>query len=369
MLGYRLMGNVLPRISYFLVDFKIYLLILTTTLLAITAGVIWVQRKSQQRLKVSVVLASTLLSLIFVFTLGEAYFRYIYDQSDGLGFLKVSQRWHQRHVVLNGAFRRDQEFIEKKQPDELRIAVIGDSIAFGYGIKDPADRFSDLLESRLQEAGIKAVIYNLAMSGWGTSQQVQDFQKMNYLNFDLVVWQYFLNDAQREGTEVHAAVLNQNRAFHAPPSALSWLTKRSVMADFLYWRLAPGHRQTFRQLRQAYFALNDSHPVFSRHQAEITLFLHQLRQEKIPVIAVIFPFLGQPEIYRQAQPYYQRMEKLFLEAGATEVINLATVFDQYPPQELIVGRFDYHPNKKAHQIATDLLYQAITQNPNLTTSH
>ena len=69
------------------------------------------------------------------------------------------------------------------------IAVIGDSYAMGWGVNDD-ETFSALLENE-----IKKPVYNLAVSGYGTSREIIRLKKSNLLkNVDTVILQYCYND-------------------------------------------------------------------------------------------------------------------------------------------------------------------------------
>jgi len=125
------MTTLLPRLAYFLKDFKWYLLILILSIFLSLLTLLKIT-KSTQKLNKNLLLSITasIISLIFLFIFSEAYFRYIYNTSDGIGYLLVNQKWYQRHVQYNGDFLRDKEFVTSKPKGEFRIAAIGDSITF-----------------------------------------------------------------------------------------------------------------------------------------------------------------------------------------------------------------------------------------------
>lgn len=139
------------RARYFLLDFYPYLILILVSFIGLISASykIYEAKTSQRRKKILVSLAFTLFITILVFSSVKAYFRYVYDQSDGLGFLQVGKRWHQRHVVYNSHFFRDRDFNPNKKEGVIRIGVLGDSIVFGGGIKNVKNRFSNILEKKL----------------------------------------------------------------------------------------------------------------------------------------------------------------------------------------------------------------------------
>src|SRR5437879_1722797 len=84
-------------------------------------------------------------------TLAELYFAVVYDQSDSFNMSNVSKHWFDRHVRTNAdGFRDDRPFPRNVPPGMKRLCFVGDSFTFGQGVKDPADRFSDRVRSRLE---------------------------------------------------------------------------------------------------------------------------------------------------------------------------------------------------------------------------
>src|SRR3990167_9037388 len=165
-----MLSKILPRLTYFFSDFWGYLLLCSVALLLFIFGFYKIFKSSlpENRKKIFLSAIFSLLIVIFAFSFFEAYFRYSYDESDGLGFLKVNQRWHKRHVVFNNYFFRDRDFSSIKREGVVRIGVFGDSVAFGEGIKNVNNRFSNILEQKLRDAGKNAQVYNLGTQGYDT---------------------------------------------------------------------------------------------------------------------------------------------------------------------------------------------------------
>jgi len=60
-----------------------------------------------------------------------------------------------------------------KTPGVVRIGVMGDSNTFGYGIKNVDNRFSNLLEAKLNKAGYKVQVYNFGVPGFDTWNEIR----------------------------------------------------------------------------------------------------------------------------------------------------------------------------------------------------
>ena len=90
-------------------------------------------------------LAATLLLLSLLLPVGEAYFRFFYDETDGWAVGLVTDRWYQRYHIANNFNVRDNVHYQLKVADgKSRITVIGDSFTYGNGIRDVEDRFANL---------------------------------------------------------------------------------------------------------------------------------------------------------------------------------------------------------------------------------
>jgi lysophospholipase L1-like esterase len=90
-------------------------------------------------------------------------------------------------------FRSDREFAEARDPrTSLRALLFGDSQTAGDGIQN-SYRYSELLESALP--GLE--IYNYAVSGSGTDQQLLTYEENRAVDHDLVVIALYVENIRR----------------------------------------------------------------------------------------------------------------------------------------------------------------------------
>jgi hypothetical protein len=344
------------KLLYFANDFSLYIfLVAATFLILIFFGYkVFKSPIGPAAKKLLIALMGGLFSFILVFSLFEAYIRYIYDEPDGLGFLKVNSKWHQRHVVTNTYFVRDRDFKTEKEEGTARIGVIGDSISFGGGIERVEDRFSNLLEKKLNENGQKVEVFNLGKLGYDTQGQIEDYEKFKHLNFDIIVWQYFLNDIQPQNQSTGTPIIsaNSNKA-----KILEFLSDKSFFFDYVFWRFSARYANTFEQLKNADLAQYRNPDVFENHKSQITEFIKQLKNEDKKVVVLIFPFvhlLGESypaEVHKQIKGVFS--------ANGVETIDLLDFLKSEDPLTLVAGRFDPHPNEKVHELAAQKLFEAL----------
>src|SRR3989344_8628125 len=272
------------RIAFFFKDFLPYIVGILAVFLLF---VIFVFRllKSSYALKTKKILLAFvffIVSMVLTFSIFEGYFRYVYDESDGLGFLQVNKRWQERHVVYNNYFKRDRDFKVEKPVGAIRIGVLGDSITFGAGIANTEDRFSNILQKRLEENGFNAEVYNLGVPGLDSHEEIKLYQDLSYLNFDIVVWQYFLNDIQPEDKGGPAKIISQDAY---PNDLVRKLSKSSTFFDFLYWRFSSKYATTFDQLGSHYLQMYSDESILKSHEEELSKFIGELKEKDKKIIS------------------------------------------------------------------------------------
>ncbi|MFH1833188.1 MAG: SGNH/GDSL hydrolase family protein [Candidatus Levyibacteriota bacterium] len=348
------------HVSYFLKDFGPYLIILFTASIFFLFSIIKIYKSkiSQNKKNALLLLVFTLVSFIFIYSGFEAYLRFRFDESDSLGFLKVSERWFQRHVVFNNFNYRDKKFTLDKTPGVVRIGVIGDSLAMGYGIKNINDRFSNILEKKLNDNGSHVEIYNFAQSGFDTEHETLEYQKVKKFNFDILLWSYFLNDIEEASKSAGTAVLK--KAQELPSPLIQFLSDNSFLFNYIYWRLDARYDKTFSNLKNADLSQYDDQAVFSHHKQLISSFSAQLQAENKKTVVVIFPFFYFfPNYPLDAIAVHNRMDKIFQDNGALAIVDMLNYVKGKNKNELVVGPYDAHPNEYVHNLTAEKLYDAI----------
>ena len=353
--------NLWGHVSYFLKDFSFFLFLL----LIFSAGGIcltWIIYKSpisEIIKKIGIVLIFTLVAFVYVYSGFEAYFRYRFDQSDSLGFLRVTQRWNQRHVVYNNYQYRDKNFTVDKPPGTVRIGVMGDSNTFGYGIKNVSDRFSDQLEAALNKNGYKAQVYNFGVPGFDTEQEVNEYKRVEPFNFDIVVWAYFLNDIEEASRSAGGAVLRGAQA--EPPGILRFLIDKSYFFDYVYWRLDARYSKTFEGVRNADLSQYNNREIFNHHTSLIDGFTSSIESQGKKIVALVMPFFYFfPNYPQNAIDIHKKMDGVFTSDGVSSVVDVLDYVKGKKSKDLVVGPYDSHPNVYVHHLIAQKLYDAIT---------
>lgn len=81
-----------------------------------------------------------------------------------------------------------------REPDELRVLVLGDSLIYGQGVGD-ADTIPALVEKHLRAAGLAANVINGGVRAYATNQMLGQLEELgDAIDPDLVVLTWYWND-------------------------------------------------------------------------------------------------------------------------------------------------------------------------------
>jgi lysophospholipase L1-like esterase len=119
-----------------------------------------------------------------------------------------------RYRTNSQGFRGTKEYSINPEDGVYRIVVQGDSVTLGHGVKDN-ETFSAVLEDMLRKKGINAEVINMGVSGFGTAEELIQFDNVaKQYNPNLVILAYFQNDDKNNHVsklyEVKDAKLEQN---------------------------------------------------------------------------------------------------------------------------------------------------------------
>jgi len=97
-------------------------------------------------------------------------------------------------VRQNSHGLRGPELDTQKQVGKVRVLVLGDSQTWGLGVPEQ-ERYSDVLQSILNEHGMNAEVLNFGVPGYGTDQELMLFKTLGKAYHpDLVILGFFWND-------------------------------------------------------------------------------------------------------------------------------------------------------------------------------
>lgn len=313
-----------------------------------------------------------LLFLIHLFYGLEVYFRYIYDQTDSYQALLTTHRWFKRHVYDQGEqtepfvlskpvqFRDLKDLRMLKELGTKRIAVIGDSITYGYGIKNIGDRYSNLLEVKLRGDGFPVEVFNLSLPGVDIPQEQEFFDLAGSQgDFDLIIWGFYLNDILTEKPELIARFKSQTLKRRQNP-LFNDLIDRSYAFDFFYIRSTLFWSNSFNEYLTSYFKLYEDDVSWLAAEQNIKNIITAAKQKNKPLAVIIFPMMNLIGPDYPGDVAHRRLTDLFAREKVPAV-DLLPVYNRYLPKELMVNRYDAHPNELGHRLAAEKLHQLLSE--------
>ncbi len=127
-------------------------------------------------------------------------------------------------LEINSLGFRDEEIAAKKEPDEFRLLVLGDSIAFGDYL--PAEEvFVQRLEHYLHETapGRKIQAINAGISDCGLDEELSLLEERGLaLQPDVVLVEFYLNDSRPPW------------GFPGENGYRNWLRRHSLLAEYIW---------------------------------------------------------------------------------------------------------------------------------------
>jgi len=144
------------------------------------------------------------------------------------------------HPVWNESQRnslgyRDYEHTVLKVPGVYRIAVLGDSVAKGFGTDRHEGTFPSVVERKLVEAGARAEVMNFGVEGYNTQQEVETLRDRGLAySPDLVILAYVLNDRTWPAHHLYVEMLEREyRTRSVSFTRISPVLARSALYRFL----------------------------------------------------------------------------------------------------------------------------------------
>ncbi|MBI1893834.1 MAG: SGNH/GDSL hydrolase family protein [Candidatus Rokubacteria bacterium] len=272
---------------------------------------------------------------------------------------KPTRMWHVRYEAPNSLGFRGGEFEQRTQPDEFRILVLGDSITYGTGVTNPADRFTSVLAEQLGRTGQfrHARVFNAGVKGTHSVDHLQTLGQLSWLQPDLVILAYYFNDIE------HLVPLPLGDTPFGAPSFWSRfrlhrvLMLNSHLFDQLLLRYRRARRMNPEAARPDHFFASYANPdLLSRHLDVLEEIF--AKAQSFGAAFRLVPF----DIAVRHDDRYEARYQRFVEACLGRRISvwpMGRVFDGFSYWDLRVSRWDGHPNEQAHHVVGRFLAERI----------
>jgi lysophospholipase L1-like esterase len=254
-------------------------------------------------------------------------------------------------INLNSLGHRSNELNSSKGKNEKRIFVLGDSIGLGWGVPR-ANVFSDILEKRLndekgQQTGLHFKTVNAGVGNFNAFYKVELFkEQMMVVDPDLVILQYFINDAEKNPRKRGNYFLRHSFLFASSHYYFSiFLKERKTLVEH-YTQI---YKNGGEDWGNAKMALEELKTI--------------CKNKQIPLIALLVPDLHYLSSDNPLIPIYKIIKRMFDEIQIPIIDTFPAMHAEFSanPRKAWVSHDDPHPNEKVHQIISDLLFNFIDQ--------
>ena len=288
-------------------------------------------------------------------------------------------------TVLNRDGMRDREFPLAKTPGTFRIACIGDSITYGFGIDRPADTYPKRLETLLNNycgsSSQRFEVMNFGVPGYNLKEIAENVQvKVLKYRPDLVIYGYCLNDPQEISLEFLKLLADltdaekkygfhsQKEGFWMAHSRICRLAAYLIRQSTAQGRAKGGHVHATADpenlaLRTATFAeyftaLHTGGAGRKTLEDSLDALAAACAKERIPVCVLIFPATNHLDPYPLTEVH--RLVSELCEQRSFRVCDLLEPFREYEHRENQGVYFDYlHPFPLADYYTAEVILSAL----------
>lgn len=270
-----------------------------------------------------------------------------------------SELWSRDYVRLNPAGFRDGEHQSSPERPAHRLLVVGDSYAFGWGIRRVEDRFSEVLAEKLRErTGILWESINYSRPDTHTLDHLNFLRSGLFYKPDLVMLLYVFNDV-----EYLSSVTPREGVSEGPThwwerlQPLRVLFNNSFLFQEVYVRARLASYRFVRENDGGYDPYRDG-SLIERHLEDVTKFVSLAADAGASVIVI--PFDIAIAVDTQQRSRYQDFVERLTKAGVP-TLSIMDAFSGYAYERLTVNVLDGHPNELANRLAAEAVDQRLAR--------
>jgi hypothetical protein len=265
--------------------------------------------------------------------------------------------WGRRYVRFNRNGFRDADHLITKAPGSKRVLLIGDSFAFGAGLRRTQDRLGEQLVLQLDRAtGISWEVINASHPDLHTLNEAAILDSTLAYRPDVVILEYVFNDI--------------DYLYPVTPRS-SWFDARTVFQQAHPMRLLFFNsflfQEAYVQIRAIRWSLNDAAPRYDPYADTSLVFTHLRDLERFVATAEsagaavgIVPVDPRIVASPVARRRYESFVGLAMAAGLP-IWRADAAFKDLTLDQVTVSRLDGHPNGLANRlVATEISPMVLT---------
>lgn len=303
---------------------------------------LWEWRKSRSKSEWVQRIAAAAIILWLLYWMAEMVMSFVPISHRFNGTLG-SKVWHDYYWHVNsGGFR---ERAIQRDPSKRFLAFLGDSFTAGHGIKNPDNRFSEILAAKLPNWEV----YNYGVPGATLCDQ-QDIMKLDIPSGSRIIYAWFPNDidchCQTAENPIPVAIPYQDL-----PSPLRFWVRRSYLLNFIYWRFPhPSELGDYNDwLKDCY----GQPKVFSDHLTTFQRMDELAKSTGTEWEVLLLPYMEDLHASDFAvEPVLKGLQDLGI-----KVHDPRPVLERIPAKERVVNGHDAHASKVVHKALGEWLLQ------------
>ena len=331
-------------------------LVLWAALLVATLGLAELVVPSGRTSKAGAIILAIWVTAVLLVSIegGIRVFAIVAPQSQGYPTYTTAL-WTRKFVSLNQAGFRDAEHAPLASVGHQRLLVVGDSLAFGWGLPHTKDRFGEQVAKRLHQLkGVEWTSLNASLGDTHTLTHIKFLKTMQELKPNITILLYAFNDIDylaqvtpREGQSEHAS------SFLARISPVRILFENSFLFQNIYVRLRLLTYAPPTDLSNPY----ENDALLNEHFHDLDRFV-SLASASSTVVAIV-PFNIGVVASKDVSSDYNHFVKAATAHGLPIWPAGPEVFSGHVYKDLIVNMLDSHPNELAHQLLADRIADRV----------
>jgi len=263
--------------------------------------------------------------------------------------------WGRYYTNANREGFRDVEHLLDKPQGTRRILTVGDSFAYGWGVNNIEDRFSEQLATKLTEkSGDYWETINASKFDSHTLDHIKFLKQALPYKPDVIILLYVFNDID------YLSSITPRPNLTSRLDLTSILYRNFYLFQEIYFRLRLIKAKYQENNERKSDPYNDS-TLVSHHLKDISKFVELAEKADALVWVVPFDISVVSETARLSR-YNEFVNQA--RAFGIPVIPLDNEFEGFQISQLTVNKFDSHPNEFANRIAAEEAAKSINEKIN-----
>jgi lysophospholipase L1-like esterase len=312
-----------------------------------------------KRKKIIVNLIVLFFTIVFFFIISElVLWAMLKNETSFSSSGPGSANFNKEFVHINAQGFRDNNFSIDREAGTVRIAVAGDSVSFGSGIRNVSNTYPKLLEKMLNNGSSgKYEVYNFGIPGYDANDELKLIKnKVVLYKPDIIVIEYYENDIENVDPELQGAENVENWQL---PVVGFWL--REISYTYYFFESRFNRAAENLGLKKKWLdTLNVTYnsEANKKYNLEIYKNISEIaRENNASVVLVVFPVISDFKNY-QFFMVHRFAEKIASE-NDFHFLDLFNDFSNYTAEEISVNKYDYHPNELGHSIAAKAILKSF----------